>query len=128
MEINWDIDPAGTRAVLVAASAGIDEQNRAATRMGSVIDDVAALVGRGLVGKALGDYVEMSLLPHLTAISGRSNRIIEGTADALVAYVQADFLMAQQAQASVAALAAEVSGLDGGGPLSRDGHRSPERG
>lgn len=132
--ISWDIDPAGTRAVLVTATADADAQNQAATRLGASLDGAGTVVGGGLVGKALHEYAEISVLPHLTAIAGRSNRIIEGAAVALTAYVRADADMARQAQASASTLAADGSGLgrvsrlDGGGSLSWGGRRSPERG
>ena len=128
MTISWDIDPAGARAVLATAAADTYGQNQAATRLGASLDGAGALVGGGLVGKALGDYAGISVLPHLTAIAGRSNRIIDGAAGALVAYVQADADMAQQAQASASALPGGGSGLDGGGSVSWTGHRSSERG
>ena len=106
----------------------------AAARLGASLDDAGTVVGGGLVGKALHEYAEISALPHLTAIAGRSNRIIEGATVALTAYVRADADMARQAQASASTLAADgsglgrVSGLDGGGSLSWGGRRSPERG
>jgi hypothetical protein len=126
--LNWDIDPAGTHAVLAIAAADTDGQNQAAIRLGTAVDAVGAVLGGGLVGKALSDYVEASLLPHLTSIAGRSTRIIEGAAGALTAYVRADADMAQQAQSSASALPAGGSGLDGGAAPSWAGHRSPERG
>ncbi len=125
---NWNIDLAGTRTVLVTAAADTDGQNQAATRLGSALHQAGAVVGGGLVGKALGDYVEISVVPHLTAIARRSNRIIEGAAGALVAYMSADADMAQHAQVSASVLPASGFGPDGGGSVSWFGRRSPERG
>ena len=112
----------------MTAAADTDGQNQAATRLGSTLYQAGAVVGGGLVGKALGDYVEISVIPHLTAIARRSNRIIEGATGALVAYTNADAHMAQHSQASASALPASGTGFDGGGSVSWTGHRSPERG
>ncbi|MFE4194845.1 DUF6507 family protein [Paenarthrobacter sp. NPDC056912] len=126
MTISWDIDPAGTQAVLRTAAADIEQQNQAATRLGTAVDEAGAVVGGGLVGRALSDYVEISLLPHLTAIAGRSDRIIDGATGALVAYMRADSVMAQQATAS--ALTAGGLEPDGGGSISWGGRLSREQG
>ena len=150
MTSGWDIDTAGTQGVLRKTAANVDDQNEFAKRLGTAVDDAGAVLGRGLVGKALADYVDASLLPNLTSIAERSGRIVEGAHEALVAYVRADSVMAQQSQASALAAGAvdddgglasfrgsgpdgglasfRGSGPDGGGPISWLGGRSPERG
>ncbi|MFJ4030074.1 DUF6507 family protein [Paenarthrobacter sp. NPDC089989] len=129
MTLSWDIDPAGTQAVLRKTAADIDEQNKMAANLGTALDNAGTLVGRGLVAKALSDYAEMSLIPHLKSIAAHSDRIIEGTGQALVAYVRADALMAQQSQASAMAVDAVTSD---DGPVTDVGptvwlERYPER-
>ena len=126
MTLNWNIDTAGTHAVLTTAASNIDAQNDAANGLGSALADVGATLGTGLVAQALSEYVEQSLALKLKFISGRSAAIVQGTNDALVAYVQADGIMAQQAQAS--AISAGNHAYDAGPPPHRAGHRPAQLG
>ena len=64
--------------------------------MGTAISDVGAVLGTGLVAQALNEFVEHSLGLKVKFIAGRSAAIVQGTNDALMAYVQADGVMAQQ--------------------------------
>lgn len=126
MTLNWNIDTAGTHAVLKTASANIDAQNSAAQALGTAVSGLGAVLGNGIVAKALNDYVEQSLAPDLVSIAGKSARIVQGTNDALIAYVQADFQMARDAQASALASAAPAS--DAGRSPQRAGHLRDELG
>jgi len=126
MTLNWNIDTAGTHAVLTTAASNIDAQNEAAKGMGTAISDVGAVLGNGLVAQALSDFVEQSLALKVKFIAGRSAAVVQGTNDALVAYARADDLMAQQAQAS--AIAAGNSASDGGAMPLRAGNRPAELG
>lgn len=126
MTLNWNIDTAGTHAVLTTAASNIDAQNEAAKAVGTAISDVGAVLGTGLVAQALNEFVEHSLALKVKFIAGRSAAIVQGTNDALMAYVQADGVMAQQAQAS--AIAAGNIAADGGAMPLRAGHRPAELG
>jgi hypothetical protein len=65
--LNWNIDTAGTHAVLKTASANIDAQNSAAQALGTAVSGLGAVLGNGIVAKALNDYVEQSLAPDLAS-------------------------------------------------------------
>lgn len=117
--LSWSIDTAGTHAVLRTASANIDAQNTAARTLGTSLSGLGAVLGNSIVAKALNDYVEQSLAPDLASIAGKSAGIVQGTNDALIAYVQADFHMARDAQASALASGAPV--FDAGRPPQRAG-------
>lgn len=112
--------------MLTTAASNIDAQNEAAKGMGTAISDAGATLGTGLVAQALNEFVEHSLALKVKFIAGRSAAIVQGTNDALMAYVQADGVMAQQAQAS--AIAAGNSASDGGAMPLRAGHRPAELG
>ncbi len=131
MTLNWNIDTEGTHAVLTTAASNIDAQNEAAKAVGTAISDVGAVLGTGLVAQALNEFVEHSLALKVKFIAGRSAAIVQGTNDALMAYVQADSVMAQQAQASAIAAGNSASGnspSDGGAMPLRAGHRPAELG
>jgi hypothetical protein len=123
MSLSWNIDTAGTLAVLKTSAANIDAQNAAAREIGAAVSGVGAVVGTGIVAKALNDYVEQSLAPGLTSVAARSARIVQGTNDALIAYVQGDSQMASDAQAS--ALASESLAPDA---IAPDTGRSTQQG
>ncbi|WP_043806250.1 DUF6507 family protein [Paenarthrobacter aurescens] len=84
MTLNWNIDTAGTHAVLTTAASNIDAQNEAAKGMGTAISDAGAALGTGLVAQALNEFVEQSLALKVKFIAGRSAAIVQGTNDALM--------------------------------------------
>ncbi len=114
--------------MLTTAASNIDAQNEAAKAVGTTISDVGAVLGTGLVAQALNEFVEHSLALKVKFIAGRSAAIVQGTNDALMAYVQADAVMAQQAQASAIAAGQRNSASDGGAMPLRAGHRPAELG
>lgn len=90
----------GATSTLTATAAQIEATQPSAAGMGSAFEQAGFAIpaDAAVVLTALGDVVELSLVPGATEVSSRAGNVITSTAQALAFYQQGDLTMAAAAQ------------------------------
>jgi hypothetical protein len=97
----WDIDPSGVRSVVsrtVERAKGFEQQARSYE---SALEGAVQASGSQIVGQALVDFAGHNRQAFQFLVD-RTARVLNGAADATVAYVEGDLAMAEHAQRNAA--------------------------
>ncbi len=114
----WDIDPAGVRTVLGNTEAVAREFDGQMQTLNTGIEGAAAQSSSEIVASALAGFAE-SASADITFVFTRTGACLSGAAQATNAYLDGDFEMAANAQASAYAAPNPLETMPGqsrGGP------------
>ena len=114
----WDIDPGGVRTVLLSVEEIAKEFEGQMTALNTGVEGAATESSSNIVGSALAGFAE-SVTANIQFVFARTGSCMGGCAQATNAYLDGDFEMAANAQASAYAAPNPLDtmpGRGGGGP------------
>jgi hypothetical protein len=114
----WDIDPGGVRTVLLSVEEIAKEFEGQMTALNTGVEGAATESSSNIVGSALAGFAE-SVTANIQFVFARTGSCMGGCAQATNAYLDGDFEMAANAQASAYAAPNPLETMPGqsrGGP------------